>query len=112
MNLNKWLENVTSAAIVGHVNPDGDCVGSCLGLYNYLIENFKLEVDVYLEPFSEPLKFMSGSEKVQTEFAENKQYDLCFALDSGDENRIGAGKQCFKTAAKKICIDHHATNKG
>ena len=89
MNLNKWLENVTSAAIVGHVNPDGDCVGSCLGLYNYLIENFKLEVDVYLEPFSEPLKFMSGSEKVQTEFAENKQYDLCFALDSGDENRIG-----------------------
>lgn len=112
MNLNKWLENVTFAAIVGHVNPDGDCVGSCLGLYNYLIENFKLEVDVYLEPFSEPLKFMSGSEKVQTEFAENKQYDLCFALDSGDENRIGAGKQCFKTAAKKICIDHHATNKG
>ncbi len=112
MNLNKWLENVTSAAIVGHVRPDGDCVGSCLGLYNYLKENFELDVDVYLEPFSEPLKFMSGSEKVQTESTENKRYDLCFALDSGDENRIGAGKRYFETAKKKLCVDHHATNKG
>lgn len=112
MNLNKWLENVTSVAVVGHVRPDGDCVGSCLGLYNYLKENFELNVDIYLEPFAEPLKFMTGSQAVQMEATEEKQYDLCFALDSGDENRIGAGKQYFETAKKKLCIDHHVTNKG
>ena len=24
-------------AILGHIRPDGDCVGSCMGLYNYII---------------------------------------------------------------------------
>ena len=34
--------------ILGHENPDGDCIGSCLGLYNYLKENYEgLEVSVY-----------------------------------------------------------------
>ena len=35
------LELVSGAdtiAIAGHVRPDGDCVGSCLGLYNYITQ--------------------------------------------------------------------------
>ncbi len=112
MNLNKVLENVVSVAITGHVRPDGDCVGSCLGLYNYLKENYSLQVDVYLENFAEPLKFMAGSAKIQMEETEDKIYDLCFALDCGDENRIGAGKKYFETAKKKVCIDHHISNTG
>ena len=38
--LEQALENKRTAVILGHVNPDGDCIGSCLGLYNYLTENF------------------------------------------------------------------------
>ena len=30
--LNKVLENVSTIAIGGHIRPDGDCVGSCVGL--------------------------------------------------------------------------------
>ena len=30
------LEQAKHVAILGHVRPDGDCVGSCLGLKNYL----------------------------------------------------------------------------
>ena len=48
--LEQALENKRTAVILGHVNPDGDCIGSCLGLYNYLTENFEgLSVTVYLE---------------------------------------------------------------
>lgn len=112
MNLNKVLEHVASVAITGHVHPDGDCVGSCLGLYNYLKENYPLQVDVYLENFSEPLKFMAGSEEIQIEEVEDKIYDVCFALDSGDQKRIGAGGKYFETAKKKVCIDHHISNTG
>ena len=34
------IEGVSTIAIAGHIRPDGDCVGSCLGLSQYLIENF------------------------------------------------------------------------
>ena len=48
--LDEMLEGKKTIVILGHVNPDGDCIGSCLGLYNYLKENYEgLEVSVYLE---------------------------------------------------------------
>ena len=34
------IESANSIAILGHMNPDGDCIGSCLGLYNYLLDNY------------------------------------------------------------------------
>ena len=40
----KRLEQIVagahSVALSGHVRPDGDCVGSCLAVYNYIRENF------------------------------------------------------------------------
>lgn len=40
LRLSSLLENVTSVGITGHIRPDGDCVGSTLGLYNYITENY------------------------------------------------------------------------
>lgn len=34
------LEQVSTLAIAGHIRPDGDCIGSCMGLYNYIRENY------------------------------------------------------------------------
>lgn len=34
--LEQMLEGTGSVAILGHIRPDGDCLGSALGLYNYL----------------------------------------------------------------------------
>ena len=45
------LEQAKHVAILGHVRPDGDCVGSCLGLKNYLKNKYpQIAVQVYLEP--------------------------------------------------------------
>ena len=38
--LDEMLEGKKSIVILGHVNPDGDCIGSCLAMYNYLTENY------------------------------------------------------------------------
>ena len=35
--LTEALDGKKTVVILGHVNPDGDCVGSCLGMYNYLL---------------------------------------------------------------------------
>ena len=62
--LKEILKDKKTAVILGHVNPDGDCIGSCLGMYNYLSENYSdLEVSVFLEPMG--VKF--GYLKVYTQ---------------------------------------------
>ena len=41
-------ENVGRIVIAGHIHPDGDCVGSCLGLKNYLsVIRPRAQVDIY-----------------------------------------------------------------
>ena len=53
-NLKELLEGKQSVALGGHVRPDGDCVGSTMGLYLYLKENFpQIETDLYLESVPE-----------------------------------------------------------
>ena len=40
INLDLLLEEADTIAIAGHINPDGDCVGSCLATYNYIKEYY------------------------------------------------------------------------
>lgn len=48
--IDEILNGVSCMAIAGHVRPDGDCIGSCLGLYQYLRDNRpEIQADVYLE---------------------------------------------------------------
>ena len=47
--LEQMLEGTKSVAILGHIRPDGDCLGSTLGLYNYLRLNYPdIRAAVYL----------------------------------------------------------------
>ena len=58
--------------IAGHIHPDGDCVGSCLGLKNYLaVIRPEAQVDVYLEKFSEDFIFLQGAGEVCHELPES-----------------------------------------
>lgn len=107
------LEGIKTVAIAGHVRPDGDCAGSCLGLYNYIKESFQaIEVDVYLEEISEVFHFIKNSDKIDSLYQKEKEYDLFIALDSGDKERLGNAVKYFDSAKKTICIDHHISNKG
>ena len=59
--ISEILTQVSSVAVIGHVRPDGDCVGACLGLMNYLkLAAPALKVQVYLESFSESFLFLKG----------------------------------------------------
>ena len=59
MELERLLQGVRRVALGGHVRPDGDCVGSTLGLYQYLQKNYpEITVDVYLEPVPDSFRFI------------------------------------------------------
>lgn len=109
--LNRQLKNAGSIAIGGHVRPDGDCVGSCMGLYIYLKENFSdKEIDVYLEEIPEKFRFLKGTGDVRHEIVEGKEYDLFICLDCGDKERLGFSAPLFEGAKHTFCVDHHISN--
>ena len=50
MNILDEIKEAGTIGISGHIRPDGDCVGSVMGLYLYLKKELpEAEVDVYLE---------------------------------------------------------------
>ena len=111
--LMKLLGEAETVAILGHVHPDGDCVGSCLGMYNYLADNFgELSVRVFLEPVSEKFSYLRYFDRIENDLPESLEVDLCISLDASDRERLGAYDAIFSRAKKTFCIDHHITNPG
>lgn len=107
------LNGKKTVVILGHVNPDGDCVGSCLGMYHYLTENFEdLDVTVYLQSLSRKFEYIKGYTSVCTEFEPEKCFDLCITLDASDVKRLGVFAPYLEHASYSLCIDHHVTNVG
>ena len=43
---------------------------------------------------------------------QEKVYDLLITLDVSDKNRIGVALEGYETAKKRVCIDHHISNRG
>ncbi len=108
------LKDVRTAAIAGHVHPDGDCVGSTVSLYNYIKETCpEIRTDLYLEPFEDSYAFLKRADEAKETPADKEMvYDVFFALDSGSIDRIGVAKDLFLHAKRRICIDHHISNTG
>lgn len=109
------LKNAKSIVISGHVRPDGDCVGSCLALYQYLSalkKELQIEkVTVVLEEFADVFSILPGSECVEHQV--NKEpCDLFISLDCGSVDRLGEAIYYHETAKRTVNIDHHISNIG
>ena len=101
--------NVRKTAIVGHLHPDGDCISSCLALYHYLKDNYGYEADVYLEPYPSVFDMLPDTAVIR-HTVKPEVYDVVYSLDCADLDRIGAGKELFDSAKKRVMIDHHISN--
>jgi phosphoesterase RecJ-like protein len=105
----KAAENI---AMFGHIRPDGDCVGSCLGLYNYIMDNIPgKKITVYLQSMPDSFAFLRYYDKVCGE-ADDKVYDLAISLDCSDRERHGEFMDIYGRAKDSICLDHHKSNQG
>lgn len=110
MHILKECAGASRIGISGHIRPDGDCVGSCLALYQYLK---KAMPDVYIKVFlqkpSEIFSELKGFAYIDCTFPEEESFDVFFALDCNEE-RLGDARDYFIHAKKKINIDHHISN--
>lgn len=111
--LNRMIAQANTIAIGGHERPDGDCTGSCMGLYLYILENYSGKtVDIYLEQIPRSYQFLKRSGKIRHEAPKDQKYDLFICLDCGDKERLGFSQTLFEQAAHTLCVDHHISNKG
>lgn len=112
MILSDILKDVKSVGITGHIGPDGDCTGSVLALYNYIVENMpETDVDLYLEQPGSEFYYLKNIDKIKNT-PEDKKYDVFFVLDCSSLDRIEPFISCFNNASKTVCIDHHVSNTG
>ena len=111
INLDLLLAEISTVAISGHIKPDGDCVGSCLAVYNYIKTYYpKLQVDLYLDAIPNIFTFLSRTEEIKSDRSLDTQYDLFISLDCGSLDRLGESQKYFDSAYHTLNIDHHISN--
>ncbi len=107
------IEKADTIAIAGHLRPDGDCIGSCMGLYSYIKDNYpEKRACVYLSDFPENFQYLRWEEAFEECCSAEKgeMYDLFVSLDCGDADRLEEVTDIMKQAGHVINIDHHITN--
>lgn len=110
-NIYEAIEGAKTVAIAGHINPDGDCLGSVTALYTYLSENYPgIKVDVFLESIPAKFSDLNGALDIITDYPDKDEYDVFISLDCADIARFGVAVKYFEQARKTINIDHHISN--
>lgn len=107
------LENAQTIAIIPHINPDGDALGSMIAMYIFIKMKFDKEADMLLIndlpelyeflPFIENIKFVKDLDI-------DKKYDLAISVDVAAKDRMAQAMPIFDTAKFSVNIDHHRTN--
>jgi bifunctional oligoribonuclease and PAP phosphatase NrnA len=114
-SLIKILAQPQKIVITTHHKPDGDAMGSSLGLYNYLIQLGHHVNIITPTDYPEYFNWMPGNDHVIIfiDFKEKvaeliNTADLVFCLDFNALSRINEmGELVGKSKAKKVMIDHH-----
>ena len=114
--LETYIKKGERFVIITHITPDGDAIGSSLGLYHYLSVMGKDSVNVIVpNDFPSFLKWMPGTNDIVV-YERHKEYterlireaDVIFCLDFNELKRIGKIAPFFEAAdARKVLIDHH-----
>lgn len=109
--LEEKLLSAKKVAITGHINPDGDCIGSVLAIYNYISTVYpEIKLSAYLEEFSDKFMFLKNSENIKQSVEEDEEFDLLICVDSADIQRLGFSEVLLQKSKESINIDHHVTN--
>ncbi len=111
----KEIDKAEKIAIVVHVGPDGDAMGSSLALWHYFMTIDKEPVVIVPTAFPDFLAWMPGADKVLV-YENNEaacdvifqETELIFTLDFNVPNRMAKMENAVMTApAPKVLVDHH-----
>ena len=99
------IKEADNIALISHINPDGDALGSSLAFY-FLLKKMNKKVKVVnvtdILPYN--LNFLPGFDQIKKELP--KRVDLLISFDCGSFERLGIDRRDFKI----INFDHHISN--
>lgn len=110
------LKEKQDAVIIVHRNPDGDALGSSLGLNHFLKQKFDVDAQIIVpDPYPDFLEWMPGNENIliatkntQRASAIIKSCKLIFCLDFNHPKRVAdLENDLINASAYKVMIDHH-----
>jgi phosphoesterase RecJ-like protein len=95
-----------SILITGHINPDGDALGSALAL-KLIFQSKGIESDVY---FDKTTKFPNTLNHLPLYFINEEikeKYDTVYVFDCGSSSRLGIVEKVALESNKVVVVDHH-----
>ena len=95
--------------IVGHMRPDGDCIGSQLGLALALRNEGKKVAVWNQDAIPLKYKFLVGDGLIEKP-RHGEKFDCVIATDCASYERLGKVGDCVQDRKVLINIDHHASN--
>ncbi|MBM9613039.1 bifunctional oligoribonuclease/PAP phosphatase NrnA [Desulfobulbus rhabdoformis] len=102
-----------------HYNPDGDALGSLLGLADILEGMGKTVLRFLEDPVTHLYRFLPGCGQIQTDLAAVRTFVaeagedfLALCLDCGEAHRLGRYSEELITFTPMMVIDHHKGNNG
>lgn len=104
--IDEILKN-NNIVLFAHSSPDGDAIGSVLGLYNALTKIGK-KVYVIIDAPPQKYSFLEGFNQIK--ITKEEDYDLAIILDTTTLERVGDPNNIISRAKKTIVIDHHKSN--
>lgn len=110
------LDAAKSVFITAHVGPDGDTLGSMLGL-KHALEKARPQIQrvdcVISGKMPDVYRFLPGIRDVlrmETATTLLPQYDVGISVDCGSVDRLGLARPLFEAARTSVNIDHHVSN--
>ncbi|MFU8780218.1 MAG: DHH family phosphoesterase, partial [Kiritimatiellia bacterium] len=109
--IGKILAPDTRLAITTHVRPDGDAIGSALGLYHLLqSRQFKAQI-VGLEKLPQRYAWLDDAiDAISPDSTKPQNFDALIVLDTGSIDRAPEFVQQWQGLIPIVNIDHHPTN--
>jgi phosphoesterase RecJ-like protein len=101
-----------SVALACHVNPDGDALGSLLGLFHVLRAGGRDVVGSFPHPFAVAPHYreLPGLELLTSPDEFPREPDVMVTFDCGSLGRLGDLEPAAKAARELVVLDHHVSN--
>ena len=103
------IRESTTICVTGHIRPDGDCVGSQLGLTLALRGEGKKVVCWNQDSLPQKYEFLDPQHLFQKP-KRGRKFDCVIATDAASFDRLGKVGQCISGRKLLINIDHHESN--
>ncbi|MFR6141219.1 MAG: DHH family phosphoesterase [Finegoldia sp.] len=108
LKFKEQLKDANSIALISHLDPDGDNLGSLTALSKSLLNLGKKVYPIEFDKIPENLKFLPNLDLLSDNTDININMIIC--LDCANYERLGQIDELFNKAKYRINIDHHQSN--